>query len=91
MTYVYQILNADGSEGGVFEVEQSAGDPPLRVHPRTGVPVRLVHQPPHLAGQHHERHVRAQLSDTEKLSQLGFTRYEKDRVTGRYQKIRGKR
>lgn len=89
MTYVYEIIAADGTVGGVFEIEQGANDPPLRTHPRTGQPVRLVPQVPHLAGQHHERLVRAQLSDPEKLSRLGFAKYEKDRATGRYHKTGG--
>jgi hypothetical protein len=105
MIYVYQILDADGGDGGgdadggdggggngdggIFEIEQAAGDPPLEKHPLTGQPVRLVHQPPHLAGQHNERHVRASLGDSANLARHGFARYEKDRSTGRYHKTAG--
>jgi hypothetical protein len=89
MTYVYEILDASGSAAGVFEVEQGAGDPPLHTHPLTGQPVRLIHQPPYLAGQHNERRVRTQLNDSQKLEKLGFTRYEKDRASGHYHKTAG--
>ncbi|MDR2862551.1 MAG: hypothetical protein LBV54_01545 [Puniceicoccales bacterium] len=87
--YEYQILGADGSEVGRFEIEQSANAPDLTAHPLSGQPVRRVFQAPNLAGQYNERRIRARVKDPENLSRLGFTRYEKDKLTGRYHKTAG--
>lgn len=88
--YVYQILQADGTDGDVFEIEQGANDPALTAHPVTGQPVRRVVQAPHLAGQYNERKVRAQVSNPDNLERHGFTRYEKDKVSGKYYKTSGR-
>ncbi|MDR2844882.1 MAG: hypothetical protein LBV28_02180 [Puniceicoccales bacterium] len=88
--YVYQTLNADGTDGDVFEIEQSAGDPPLTAHPLTGAVARRVFLAPHLAGQYNERRVRAQIGDADNLAQHGFSRYEKDKVSGKYHKTAGR-
>jgi hypothetical protein len=40
--YEYEILGADGSVRGVYEVEQKMSDPPLSVHPETGAPLRRI-------------------------------------------------
>ncbi|MDR3228854.1 MAG: zinc ribbon domain-containing protein [Puniceicoccales bacterium] len=87
--YTYQTVNADGTDGDIFEVEQSASDPALTAHPLTAQAVRRVHQAPYLSGQHNERRVRSELNDSEKLSRLGFTKYERDHATGQYHKTRG--
>jgi hypothetical protein len=87
--YIYQVENADGSDGEVFEVEQSATAAALSVHPLTGAPVRRIFQAPHLAGAHNERLVKTKLHDSAELSRLGFTRYERDSATGSYHKTAG--
>ncbi len=50
-TYVYQIVNEDGSEGPIFEVEQAMKDPPLAQHPESGKEVRRVYQPPNISAK----------------------------------------
>ena len=40
-TYVYCVVNQDGTDGEVFEVVQRMSDPPLTTHPETGRPVRV--------------------------------------------------
>ena len=47
-TYMCQIINEDGSEGPIFEIEQSMTDPPLTRHPESGLPVRRIYQPPNV-------------------------------------------
>jgi predicted nucleic acid-binding Zn ribbon protein len=88
--YTYQLVNADGSDGAVFEIEQHADDPPLAAHPLTGQTARRVYPAPHLAGQYHERKVNAQLKDEKHLANLGFTRYERDKISGEYHKTAGR-
>ena len=42
-TYVYETIPKDAKEKPRrFEVEQKMSDPPLKVEPKTGVPVRRV-------------------------------------------------
>ena len=43
--YVYQVIEADGSEGEVFEVLQSLDEPFLTQHPESGKPVRRLQLP----------------------------------------------
>ena len=40
--YVYQVIEADGSDGEVFEIIQRMKDEPLTVHPENGKPVRRL-------------------------------------------------
>ena len=88
--YVYQLINADGSDGDVFEIEQGLNDPALTLHPLSGQPMRRVLQPPNLGGQYNERVIREQVTNPDNLERLGFTRYHKDKVTGKYYKTSGK-
>ena len=42
-TYLYETVPAaEGSTSERFEIKQRFDDPPLEVHPQTGVPVRRV-------------------------------------------------
>ena len=88
-TYVYQEILPDGAEGETFEIEQSMSDAPLVRHPRTGNPVRKVFLAPNLPSRYTESATKKKLSDGN-IEQHGFTRYEKDKVTGRYHKTAGK-
>ena len=40
--YVYQVIEADGGEGEVFEVLQEMAEPPLTQHPENGKPVQRI-------------------------------------------------
>ena len=87
--YVYETVQADGSGGDRFEIHQSMKDEPLAVHPETGEPVRRVFLPPNLATRHTPGQTKDRL-DNKKLESAGFTKYEKDKVSGKYHRVAGK-
>lgn len=87
--YVYQVIRPDGSDGECFEVEQSMKDEPLATHPRTGEPVRRVFQPPNLATKYTPGATKSKL-DTKNVEKAGFTKYERDKLTGQYHRVAGK-
>lgn len=68
-TYVYEVINDDGSDGEVFEIVQKMSDPPLQKHPETGAPVRRIPQAPGLVTE-------ADKLSNKNLDRLGFTKYE---------------
>jgi hypothetical protein len=70
--YVYQVIEADGSDGEIFEVLQRFSDAPLAVHPESGKPVKKLLAAPNAV----TRYVGSNLSN-KNLSNLGFTKYEK--------------
>jgi hypothetical protein len=81
--YVYQVIEADGSDGEVFEVMQRMSEPPLTVHPENGKPVhRLIAAPNTMT-----RYTPGNLSN-DRLGRLGFTKYEKS-GDGRYERTAG--
>ena len=75
-TYVYQVVNEDGSEGEVFEVVQKMTDQPLKTHPETGKPVQRVITAPNIAGNWSDAATKQKLSD-KNLDRLGFTKYQR--------------
>ena len=81
--YVYQVTEADGSDGEVFEIMQRMSDPPLTTHPENGKPVRRIIAAPNAV----TRFGPGNLSN-ERLGRLGFTKYEKA-GDGRYEKTAG--
>jgi predicted nucleic acid-binding Zn ribbon protein len=81
--YVYEVVQPDGVGGERFEVEQGMNDAPLSRHPHTGEPLRKVLTAPHLATRYTPGRER-QLLDTRQVEKAGFTKYERDRLTGRY-------
>ncbi len=86
-TYVYQVIEADGSEGEVFEVVQRMSEPALETHPENGKPVRRLIQAPNIAGKWSESGTKAMLSD-KNLDRIGFTKYQK-MGDGKYEKRAG--
>jgi predicted nucleic acid-binding Zn ribbon protein len=88
-TYVYQEILPDGSDGEAFEYIQRMSDAALQVHPKTGNPVRKVFSAPNVSTKYTEGSTKNKLSD-ENIEKNGFTRYERDKVTGRYNKTAGK-
>ena len=81
--YVYQVIEADGSEGETFEVLQGMSEPELTTHPENGKPVRKL-----IAGANAITHyTNSQLSNSN-LGKLGFTKYEKA-GDGYYEKTAG--
>ncbi len=86
-TYVYQVIETDGSEGEIFEVVQKMADAALQAHPENGKPVRRLIQAPNIAGKWSESGTKAMLSD-KNLDRIGFTKYQ--RVgDGKYEKRAG--
>lgn len=88
-TYLYQEILPGGEDGDCFEVVQRMSDAPLKTHPQTGNPVRKVFVAPNLPTKYTEGATKSKLSD-ENVEKHGFTRYEKDKVTGKYHKTAGK-
>lgn len=88
-TYIYQEILPDGSEGEAFEYIQRMADEPLKTHPKTGNPVRKVFHSPNVSSKYTEGATKSKLTD-KNVEKHGFTRYEKDKVTGRYHKTAGK-
>ncbi len=88
-TYLYQEQLPDGSDGDVVEIIQNMADPPLKKHPKNGNPLRKIYSPPNLPKKYTEAATQSKLTN-ENVEKHGFTRYEKDKVTGRYHKTAGK-
>jgi hypothetical protein len=81
--YVYQVIEAEGSEGEVFEVLQDMAEPPLTHHPENGKPVqRLLGTPSAM-----RRWSPGKISN-QNLDRLGFTKYERS-GKGTYEKTAG--
>ena len=88
-TYVYQIVNDDGTDGEIFEVQQSMSEPALTQHPKTGQELRRVYSPPNVSAKYTPGRT-AKLTGSKSVENAGFTRYERDKLTGRYHKTAGK-
>lgn len=88
-TYLYQEILPDGTEGDCFEVVQRMSDPPLKTHPTSGNPVEKVFVAPNLPNKYTEGETNKKLTN-ENVEKHGFTRYEKDKLTGLYHKTAGK-
>jgi predicted nucleic acid-binding Zn ribbon protein len=87
-TYTYEEILPDGSAGTQFEVHQAMSDAPLTQHPHTGKPIRKVLGTPAINSRYSEK-ASQQALDNKNLTQKGFTKYEKDKLTGRYHKTAG--
>lgn len=83
--YTYQVLCPDGSEGETFEIQQSMKDAALTRHPETGEAVRRIYSPPNLMTRYSDRAMKERTTE-EKIASAGFTRYERDRLTGAFHK-----
>lgn len=87
-TYVYQIINDDGTDGETFEVVQKMTDEPLTRHPETGKPVRRVITAPIIPGNWSDHASKQKLSD-KNLDRLGFTKYQRA-GDGKFEKKAGR-
>lgn len=87
--YVYEVVRPDGAPGERFELQQSMKEEALTLHPETGKPVRRVLLPPNLAVKHTPGQTAKKL-DNRNLERAGFTKYEKDKVSGKYHRVAGK-
>ncbi|MFP4283904.1 MAG: FmdB family zinc ribbon protein [Opitutales bacterium] len=87
--YVYEVVDSSGKSGERFEIVQSMRDAALTHHPDTGAPVRRVLFPPNLSTKYPPGATASKL-DNRNVEAKGFTKYEKDKLTGRYHKVAGK-
>lgn len=88
-TYVYVVVNEDGSDGDeFFEVVQKMSDPALTTHPESDRPVRRVPTLPNLPLSHSDAAEKTKMSN-KNLDRMGFTKYEKA-GDGFYEKKAGK-
>ncbi len=71
-TYLYCVVQADGSDGEFFEAFQSMSEAALTTHPQNGLPVRRVP----VASQMQLGSDSKRLSN-KNLDRLGFTKYER--------------
>ena len=87
--YVYETLNdAGASTGERFEVVQPMSEAALTEHPQTGQPVRRVYLPPNLGLKHSPGKTASKL-DNKNVEKAGFTKYERDKLTGKYNRVAG--
>jgi predicted nucleic acid-binding Zn ribbon protein len=87
-TYVYEVINPDGSAGERFEVIQRMSEPTLTQHPETGEPVRKVITAANISGKWSDAEAKRTLNDDKRLGELGFTKYVKS-SSGKYEKRAG--
>lgn len=88
-TYLYCEVFPDGSDGETIEIERAINDPEPNRHPESGLPLRRVYCAPNLAMRYTAQAQKDSLSN-ERLEKLGFTKYQKDKLTGTYHKVAGK-
>lgn len=87
--YLYQVLLEDDIEGPTFEFKQSPDEPALTIHPVTGHKVRRLPQLPNISTKHTPSS-ESKLKDNAFLEKKGFSKYERDKLTGKYNKVAGK-
>jgi predicted nucleic acid-binding Zn ribbon protein len=86
--YVYEVIRPDGSAGERFELRQALDAAAITQHPLTGEPVRRVICAPSLNTRHTPGKTRARL-ENKQLAKAGFTKYERDKLTGTYHRVTG--
>lgn len=81
--YRYITIEPDGSEGDIFEVEQSADSAPVKFHPENGKPVKRVFDAPNINTEYTARKEKS-LSEVSRIKKAGFKILQKDKLTGNY-------
>jgi len=81
--YKYITVESDGSEGEIFEVEQSMSAKPIERHPENGKKVRRIFDIPNICDEYTPGKEKA-LSDITRIKKAGFEILEKDKLTGKY-------
>ncbi len=80
--YKYITIEPDGSEGEVFEVEQSIASDPIKFHPENGKPVKRVFDAPNINIEYTAGKEKS-LSDMRRIRAAGFRVLKKD-ISGKY-------
>jgi predicted nucleic acid-binding Zn ribbon protein len=88
-TYLYCEVLDNGADGETIEIVRNVNDPEPTVHPETGRKLRRIYCAPNLTMRYSAQAQKSNLSN-ERLEKLGFTKYEKDKLTGTYNKVAGK-
>ncbi|MBC2601380.1 FmdB family zinc ribbon protein [Puniceicoccus vermicola] len=79
--YTYEVLDDAGKVVEVYEAEQAFGAEPLETHPITGEKMRKIFTAPGINATYADWGGKL---EADNLTQSGFTRYERDKTTGRY-------
>jgi len=79
--FTYEVLDDDERVVEIYEAEQDFGAKPLDTHPITGERMRKVFTP---LGVNTTYSDWGKKLESGNLSKAGFTRYERDKSTGRY-------
>ncbi len=87
--YIYQVSTDDGSEGEIFEFEQSMTAESLTKHPVTGQPIKRIYLPPNISKKYTPGQTKNKL-DNKNVEKAGFSKYERGKLTGTYHKVAGK-
>jgi len=81
--YKYIVIEDDGSEGEIFEVEQSIKSKPITRHPESGKRVKRVFDAPNINIEYTAGKEKS-LSDVGRIKKAGFRILEKDKISGKY-------
>lgn len=81
--YKYITIEPDGSEGDLFEVEQSANSDPIKTHPENGKPVKRVFEAANINIDYTPGREKS-LADVTRIKKAGFKILQKDKLTGNY-------
>lgn len=84
--YKYITIESDGSEGEIFEVEQSINSEPIKNHPESGKLVKRIYEAPNLNSQYTKGREQ-KLSDPKYVKSKGFNILKKDKISGNYYKL----
>ena len=87
--YVYEVIGSSSEDGERFEIHQSMKEDALTHHPDNGKPIRRVMMPPNLATKYTPGQTRSKI-ENKNVEKAGFTKYERDKLTGRYHRTAGK-
>lgn len=81
--YKYITIEDDGSEGEIFEVEQSIKSNPIERHPENGKRVRRIFDAPNINIEYSSGKEKS-LSDMSRIRKAGFRVLKKDKISGKY-------
>jgi hypothetical protein len=84
--YLYQVI-ADGDDGEILEIVHGANES-VAVHPQTGQALKRIYTPPTISHRYTPGNTKSLLQN-ENLARMGFTKYERDKLTGQYHKTAG--
>ncbi len=84
--YTYQVVEPDGSDGEIFEVEQSIDSPALTHHPENGKKIRRIYSRVNINSEYTKGR-EDKLSNIDYIKKKGFEVLQKDKISGNYYKL----